>query len=413
MTRPQRPLGLALALVVALALPGSAAAQGTAEGAPAKPAVPTVTVVQAAQAEMVGRVPVSGTLVPRQEVLVYPQVNGFTIDTLAVDVGDLVAKGDVLAQLNSRTLDAQRAQAAAELARAQAAISQARSQIDSTEASATQAGQTLRRTQTLRDNGTVTQAQLDEAIAASQTADAAAASARDGLAVAEAQAQQARAQLDIAELNLDHATLRSPVDGVISSRNGQIGAIAASGGEPIFRIIQDGEVEVEAEVIETALGDIVAGDRAELDIAGIGRAAGEVRRVSPTVDATTRLGTIRVTVDEAAGLRSGLFASGWIITDERTSLAVPSSAVLTDMEGTYVLAVEDDRLRKMEVRTGLIWDGRREILEGLSEGDMVVAKAGAFYGDGDAVRPVERDAPPAAGAQAQAQAATPEQDTLE
>ena len=253
-------LGLGLA-----AAPLAAFAQST--DAPAQSNIASVTVAKVAEAEVVGRIPVSGTLVPRDEILVYPQVNGYTIDELRVDIGDSVAKGDILAVLNARTLEAQLAQSQAELARAKANTSQAQSQITSAEATATQAESVLERTRQLQRNGATTQAALDQAIATAQSAAASLASAQDGLLVARAQEQTAQAQLDIAQLGLEHATLRAPVAGLISARNGQIGAIAASAGEPIYRIIAGGIIEVEAEVIETALGGLQVGDTADLTIA--------------------------------------------------------------------------------------------------------------------------------------------------
>jgi HlyD family secretion protein len=351
-------------------------------------ALAAVTVARIGQADMVAQVPISGTLVAREEILVYPQVSGSTIDTLLVDIGDTVTAGDVLATLDDSTLTAQLAQSQAELARAAASINQARSQITSATASETQAAAALERAQTLRENGSGTQATLDQALASQGTAAAAVASARDGLAVAEAQQQQAQAQLDIASLNLDRATLRAPADGLISTRNGQVGAIAASTGEPIFRIIRDGLIEVEAEVIETALGTISIGDPATLRIAGGGQASGTVRRISPTVDPRNRLGTIRIAIVDPGALRTGVFASGDIVTEQRSTLAVPTAAVLTDSGGTYVLAVIDDRLEKRYIDAGLIWNGLREIADGLDDDAVVVARAGAFFGDGDRIAPI-------------------------
>lgn len=374
----------ALALCLIATLPVSA--QDLASAAPAEVRYATVTTAKAAQRLVVGRVPVSGTLVARDEVLILPQVNGFPIDSLNVDIGARVEQGDILARLNDRSLIAQRAQAQAELARAKAAISQASNQIASAEAAAEQANLSLTRTKALVSANTATQSALDQAIANARTSDAALASARDGLLVANAQVQQAEAQLDIATLNLDHATLRAPVSGLVSTRNGQIGAIASAGGEPIFRIIKDGAIEIEVEVIETALGDVSVGNRAELTISSVGVASGTVRRISPTVDARNRLGKVRITT-EAEGLREGLFASGWIITAERQSLTVPAAAVLTDAGGTYVLAVKEGVLEKRRVATGLIWDGYREVTDGLTAGEEVVAKAGAFFGDGDRIIP--------------------------
>ncbi len=353
--------------------------------------IASVTVASVVESEMIGRVPVSGTLFPRQEVLVYPQVNGSSIDSLQVDVGDTVKSGDVLATLNASTLSAELTQAEAEFASAQASVSQSKSQITSAISTATRTTSALDRAQRLRDAGTTTQVNLDQALADSQSADAAVASANDGLAMARAQLQQAQARLNIASLNLKRTGLRAPVTGLISARNGQIGAIATSGGEPIYRIITDGVVEVEAEVIETAMGRIAIGDKAELSIAGVGNVSGTVRRISPTVDPVNRLGTILVEMGDPTGLRSGVFASGWIITEERMSSAVPTSAVLTDTSGTFVLVVNDGILQKRPVVAGLIWNNLREILTGVTLGETVVAKAGSFFDDGDRINPIVPD----------------------
>lgn len=383
---------LALACSLALCVAPSLAvmAQEPAQAAPTVH-LATITVAEVSTREVVGRVPVSGTLLPRDEVLIYPQVSGFTIEALNVDIGARVARGDVLATLNNRNLTAQHVQAQAEYARVEAAISQSRSQISSAAAGAEQANSALNRTQALFKAGSATQSTLDQAIATARTSDAGLASAKDGLLVTEAQLQQAQAQLDIAALNLDHAKLRSPVDGLVSVRNGQIGAIASSSGDPIFRIITGGVLEIEAEVVENALGEISLDHTAKLSIASVGAATGTVRQISPTVDPLTRLGKIRIQTD-AKGLREGLFASGWIITATRNSPTVPAAAVLTDTQGTYVLVSNDGLLEKRSVTAGLIWDGAREILSGLAIGELVIAKAGAFFGDGDRINPVRADA---------------------
>lgn len=388
------PTAILLALMTSVsALSGPAAlhAQTTVAAAEAKETVASVTVAKVALADMVGQVYISGTLVPKEEILVYPLVSGSTIETLLVDVGDKIKAGQVLATLNDSTLTAQLAQARAEYARAVASVSQARNQIASAKAGQTQAETEFDRATVLRRNGSGTQAALDQATANKQTAASAVASAQDGLAVTEAQQQQAQASLDIATLNLERATLRAPADGLISTRNGQVGAIAASGGEPIFRMIRDGLIEVEAEVIETALGTIITGNPARVRIAGNGVVDGVVRRISPTVDARNRLGTIRIEIENTGNLRTGVFASGEITTVERRSLAVPTTAVLTDNGGTFVLVVADNRLEKRPVVAGLIWSDLREVTDGLTADEVVVARAGAFYADGDKVNPIWPD----------------------
>lgn len=355
--------------------------------------VPSVTVVTASITEVVARVPISGTLEPYREVLVYPQVTGFPIEALMVDIGAEVAKGDTLAQLNVDTLNAQLSQANAEYARAQAGVRQAQSQITSTQASAAQARSVLDRNRQLERSGNVTQAALDQAVANSQTADATAASAADGLEVAKAQVLQAQAQLDIAQLNLDHATIKAPTSGIISDRNAQMGAIATNGAEPLFRMIENGVIEVKAEVVETALAQISLNDPAEVDIPGVGTVEGTVRLVAPTVDATNRLGVVRVALEGNSKLRTGMFAGGWIVTDRHEGLTVPATAILTDAKGDYLLEVQDNMLVRRDIAAGLIWNNLREVMSGLQEGVVVVAKASAFFSEGDKVNPILQKVP--------------------
>ncbi len=365
-------------LIAALSAAYPAAAQ--------KSQAPLVTVTKAEMAPVVIRVPVSATLVARSEVLIYPQISGYSIQTFNVDVGDRVAKGDVLATLDSQILRSQLVQAEAEYARAEASVRQAESQIASAKASLTQANAVLERNRALNRSGNVSQAQLDQAVTSALTAKAGFDAANDGLALTRAQLRQAGAQRDLARLNLDRSQIRAPAAGIISERNGQIGAIATPSGAPIFKLIKDGVIEAEAELIETSLGQVSLGDIAELTIAGEGPVTGKLRLIYPTVDPRTRLGLVRISLAPGIPLRTGLYAGGWIIVDRHEGLTVPTSAVLSDAAGTYVFVVADNRLKKTPVTAGPIWKDKREILSGLAKGDTVVAKAGAFFLDGDVIR---------------------------
>lgn len=352
------------------------------------PPKPVVTVTRAVIGVVVNRVPVSGTLVPRDEVLVNPQVTGHEINDIKVDIGDSVRIGDVLVVLNDKTLKSQLAQAEAAVSQAKASVSQAESQIDSSSANAVQAKAALERAKKLRENGNLAQSTLDQNIATEASARATLASAEDGLALAKAQLASAISQRDLAALNLERTKIKAPVSGVISAKLAKIGAIASSAGEPMFRIIKDGVVEMEAEVIESSLGKISTQNKAELQIAGIGAIEGNVRLIAPTVDAVTRLGIVKVKLNKHALLRSGLYAGGWIITDRHEATTVPSTAVLSDADGSYVLTVVDDKITRKKVVAGLIWQEKREIIDGLEPDEIVVAKAGAFFADGDTISPL-------------------------
>lgn len=350
---------------------------------------PVVTIAEAAQTEIRAQVRVSGTLVARQLVQVYPQVSGFEIRDLLVEAGDQVEAGQPLARLSDDTLRAQLAQAEAEFQRAEASLGQAKSQIDSTSAALTQAQSALGRVQRLKRSGNASQASLDQAVSAEASAAAAAASARDGQAVAEAALAQAGAARDLAKLNLDRSVIAAPVAGVIAQRNAQLGALATGGGEPMFSIIRDGEIEMEGEVIETALSTLATGAPARISVAGVGQIDGTLRLVPARVDPVSRLGQVRISLDQSPGLRPGLFASGWIVTDTHDAVTVPLTSVLSDEDGDRVQVVVDGMIKTRDVITGLIWEGQREIRDGLAPGEAVVERSGAFFRDGDKVRIVK------------------------
>ena len=359
--------------------------------------LPAVQVSEAASREMQRRVPVSGSLVARQEVVIHPKVNGYAVTELLADSGDRVEAGQVLARLQDQTLRAQLAQAEAEHERAGAGIKQAESQIASAAAALTEASATLERTRRLRASGSTAQAALDQAVAAQATAQANADSARDGLSVARAALAQADAARVIARLNLDYARITSPVDGVVIERNVNLGELSGSAALPMFRIIANGEVELAAEIIESAIPELRIGAPVTLEVSGIGRLEGRIRLLPAAVDPATRLGTMRVALDPDERLRPGLFASGWIVTQSVEAVAVPTSAVLTGEGGDYVQVVRDGQVETRPVRAGLIWDGHRQITEGLTEGETVLTRAGAFFRTGDRVQmiaPGEGEAAP-------------------
>ena len=376
---------LLVASVLPLASPANEPA--VASEAPSRVA-PSVTVAAAARTEVQARVPVSGSIVARQLVRVFPQVQGPELTEILVEAGDSVTKGQVLARLSTDTLAAQLEQARAEYQRAEAGIGQAQSNIDSASASLTQAQSVLERVQRLREGGTASQSALDDAVAAEANARAQAASAADGLAVARAALAQAEAARRIAELNLERAEIVAPVDGVVVTRNAELGTLAAAGGDPMFVLLADGEVEMSAEVIETALDNLKPGDAAEVTVAGAGTVPGTVRLVPASVDPVTRLGVMRIALDDDEGIRIGQFASGWVITDRHQAVTVPASAVLADDTGERVQVVRNGAVETRPVRAGLLWDGRREIVEGLAQGEQVIVRSGAFFRTGDQVRPV-------------------------
>ena len=358
----------------------------------AQSTAPAVSVAKVVPAEFAETVAVSGSLVPRDEILVAPEVEGFRVLALMVDEGDRVKKGDVLATLVQESLDAQLAQSDASLARAEAAISRARSQIVESTAKLNEAKAAFDRAKPLAKSGYLSESTYDQREAAAKSAEAQLVAARDGLKLSEAEKAQVEAQRRELVWRRDNTQVTAPADGLVSRRTARIGGMASAAAQPMFHIIARGEIELDAEVIETELGKIAAGQKAHIAAAGNGKVNGTVRLVSPEVDKTTRLGRVRVFLGDDPKLRIGSFARGTIDTAQGHGLAVPSSAVVFDTEGAFVQVVNQGRVSKRTIATGLVSRGLVEVTKGLAEGDVVVVRAGTFLRDGDLVRPVLPDA---------------------
>lgn len=190
-------------------------------------------------------------------------------------------------------------------------------------------------------------------------------------------------------------TVQSPAGGVVSFASASVGAIASARAEPLFGIIGGGELELSAQLPVKYLSRLSYGLPAKIKVAGIGELDGRVEFISKTIDPATQLGEVRLSTDIDERLKAGML--GWAIINSGqrcNGLAVPLSALLYSEEGTVVEVVRDGRVESEFVTTGLQSGENVEILQGLAEGDIVVARAAAFLRDGDQVTPAPRGSEP-------------------
>jgi multidrug efflux pump subunit AcrA (membrane-fusion protein) len=190
------------------------------------------------------------------------------------------------------------------------------------------------------------------------------------------------------------SVVNAPVAGTISSSTVVIGAIASGKGEPLFEIINRSEFDLAAQVPTRDLARLKDGQAATIKIVGAGDLAGKVHRVAATVDPASQLGQVFITVTTSRPLLVNLPGRASIKTGESCGISVPLSAIFYGDAGTVVQVVRGDRVETHRVQTGSMSAGQVEIRQGLSEGDVVVARAGALLREGDVVRPVAIDAPP-------------------
>jgi RND family efflux transporter MFP subunit len=359
----------------------------------AKPiAAPAITVAKARRQDFVQTAVVSGSLVPREEILVSPEIEGLRVLQLLADEGDHVKKGQVLARLVSEQIDAQIAQNKANLAHSDAAIAQAESQIVQAEAQAKEAAAQLKRAEPLKKSGYLSGSTYDQRESAARTTAAQLVAARDGLTAAKAGRAQVEAQGRELDWRRSNTDVTAPQDGVISQRTARMGGLASSIGEPMFRIIQNGEIELDAEIVETELKNVKVGQKAIVTVPQVGDFEGRVRLISPEVDKSTRLGRVKIFLGSKPQLRIGAYAHGFIETARSLGLGVPSSAVTFDHDVASVQVVKNNTVKKHIVTVGLISGDLIEIKDGVGEGDMVVTRAGTFLRDGDVVRPIMPEA---------------------
>jgi len=187
------------------------------------------------------------------------------------------------------------------------------------------------------------------------------------------------------------AAVQAPAAGIVTAVAAVIGTTASARAEPLFRIAAKGEMELLGEAPVASLASLASDQAAKVTIVGLGEIAGKVRLVSTSVNPTTQLGQVHVFVGADPRLRVGAFGRASIETERRCGPAVPLSAVLYGPGGALVQVVRDGRVETRTVSIGLLADGQAEIREGVNEGEMVVARAGAFVREGDRVRPVTAD----------------------
>ena len=376
------------AAVLALLLwTGGASAQTTT------PHPPTVSVVAATTGSIAETVILTGTLVPREEVLVSPQLEGLAITELLAEEGDRVAPNQMLARLSREVLDATIAQNAAQLARADAAVAQARSNIAENQANRTQVDLALARTRDLLSSGNASRETLEQRQASASMIAARIQSSQNALRIADADLALARAQGQELQVRLARTEIRAPVAGIVSRRTARLGAVVAGAGDALFRIIQDGAIELEADVPELQLAKLRPAQPARIETAG-GTRTGSVRLVSPEVSRTSRLGRVRVAVDGNDGLIIGSFARASVETARRDGVLAPLSAVLFQPGGAVVQVVRDGTVETRPVQVGVRNGTRAEISRGLAPGESIVSVSGTFIRSGDKVTPIETKVDP-------------------
>lgn len=285
---------------------------------------------------------VNGRVAPRRSVVLRSTVQARLV-SVSAEVGDSVATGQLVAQLDD--------------IQPRSLVDQARAALEAGTVRRDQAQANLERTRALADN--VTRATLNDAQAE--------------LDVAENEVTRLGALLEQASNQLTQYSFRAPFDGVILSRAAEEGQIVDPQSE-LFTIADMGELLVETDVDELYSSQIRTGLKALLKPAG-GTAAqsGIVTFAAPTVDPQTGGRAIKISFDVPVDLPVGLTVNANIIVAESPdALSIPRGALLTEGTRSFVLVDEAGVARERDV-TFIDWPAERlQITSGLAAGDRVI-----------------------------------------
>jgi multidrug efflux pump subunit AcrA (membrane-fusion protein) len=184
------------------------------------------------------------------------------------------------------------------------------------------------------------------------------------------------------------ALVQAPVAGMISASTAAVGAMASGKGEALFSIIARSEFDLVGLVPTRDIAKLQVNQSARIKVIGAGEVDGRVRRLSTTVEPNSQLGQVFIGVTTNRKLLVNSSGRALIRTGQSCGISVPLTAILYGNAGTVVQVVKRERVETRRVETGLMSAGQVEIRDGIAEGDIIVARAGALLREGDPVRPV-------------------------
>jgi HlyD family secretion protein len=341
----------------------------------------------------------TGRIEPISKVEIKSKANGI-IKELKVDVGDLVSEGQVLAELDKDNLEAQLRQARAALLSSEANLKAAVAQLEKNKIEAEGpdvpfARRNKERAEKLNKDGLITQQALDDARSALEMAENRQNAARSQLSISQARIAQAKADVAQAQANVDRAqeelsysTIRSPIRGMVLSRDVEVGSPVSSilnmGAQAtLVMVLGDiSQVFVRGKVDEADIGMVRLNQPARIKVETFKdkQFEGRVTRLSPLgVEKDNVISfEVRVSINNPGGeLRANMTANAEIVLEEhKGTLIVPESAIIYDAQHKAWVEVASTSTRsgreRKPIKVGVSNGTKTEVLEGVALGEKVI-----------------------------------------
>jgi len=317
----------------------------------------TVTVDTVRQSRIDGAIVGTGTVAAWREMPISSEADGLAIVEIRADEGDRVEKGQVLARLNQGLLLAQIEQNKAAVAEAEASLANALS--DQKRAYAV-------------TGGVISQQTIEQREMLVKTTTAKLASVR--------------AILEETKARLAQTEIVAPTNAIVATRSATLGQVVQTGTE-LFRLIQDGRIEVNVLVPEADIFKIFPQQSARIVDPMRRVSHASVRLVAPVVDAKTRLGTVRVALSADTELKPGMFVRVEIDASGPAALTVPLKALVWRDGKAAVFTVSDNGTAVLRTITaGRKTSSAVEVVQGLAAGERVIVEGAGLLNDGEKVR---------------------------
>ncbi len=329
-------------------------------------------------------VPILGRLVAKQSGTVAVRISGPVAEIL-VAPGDVVSVGQVLARLDTANPGLRKKQAESALIEAQARLKTVNAQL-------ALAGQEVERLKALKGSAAISQAALDDALQQQNIA-------YSRVNEAEAGIRSSRVSFEIAALAHENATIRAPFDGTITGKLTEVGNYLQV-GQPVFRMISDRRLELEADIPAAQLKGLSPGFMVRIELENGSRHKAAMRAIIPEENPRTR--TRRVRFEPILGTGAGDLANEQSVTvyvpvsDVREILTAHKDGIIRRGQGNIVYVVvkdpeeaQPDSVEIRELETGYSTGNRVEVLAGLAEGELVVVRGNERLRPGQAVRIAE------------------------
>jgi len=330
----------------------------------------------------------NGTLAAYDQTTVSVKVPG-RLHAISVDLGTVVRRGQLLAQIESDDykLRVQQSEAALAQARARLGLSPegTSDQVDPEEtATVRQARAVLdearfnrERAARLVAQGVIARAEYDSVDSAFKVAQGRYQDAIEEIRNRQALLSQRRSELALARQQLADTSVYSPLDGIVQEKRASIGEYLAA-GTPVVNVVRMDPLRLRAEVPERAAQTIRSGQNVRVTVEGDANVyVGQIKRLSPVIAEQNRMLLVEADVRNDGKLRPGSFAHAEIVTnDAKMAVAVPSKAIVTFAGIEKVVVVQNGKALEKPITTGRRNGDLTEIIAGINVGDQVIVDPG-------------------------------------